>query len=66
MLTAEALQTLIDNHSPEYEKDWELPVTVIDQLKGVYKILLPVGFHVYENILQIIYFVTRTEYVVAP
>ena len=28
VLTAEALQTLIDNHPPDYEKDWELPITV--------------------------------------
>ena len=34
VLTGEALQMLIDNHSPDYEKDWELPVTVVER-KGL-------------------------------
>ena len=38
VLTAEALQILIDNHPPDYEKEWEIPITVIDQLIGLSEI----------------------------
>ncbi|XP_028391655.1 little elongation complex subunit 2-like [Dendronephthya gigantea] len=34
VLTDKALRTLIDNHPPDYENDWELPITVIDQSQG--------------------------------
>lgn len=35
VLTAEAFQTLIDNHQPDYDKAWELPVSVVDHSNDV-------------------------------